>query len=299
MEEFNYKQTYQLLLSELTSWYKLTIKALPNIVVAMIVLSIFFFVAKGVRRLAENLIGRVSDNRAVTSLLATIIHMLVLGAGLFVTLGILNLDKTVTSLLAGAGVLGLILGFAFQELSANFISGIFIAFRKPFRVDDIIENNGHMGMVTRINLRATEIRTLTGQDIHIPNKDLLTTPVINYTNDPRRRMEISVGVTYDADLDKVERVVREALKEWPGCDFPDETKFYYQSFGDSSINFIVQFWIKFPGADAHHFKAIHNGIKQIKKAFDRESITIPFPIRTLDVDPALIEKVKMSATHQK
>ena len=292
MEHFDYKQTYSLLLAEMTAWYELTIKTLPNLVVAILVFTLFFFAAKGVRRLSRNLIGRVSDNRAVTSLLSTIIHMLVLGAGLFVTLGILNLDKTVTSLLAGAGVIGLILGFAFQELSANFISGIFIAFRKPFSVEDIIQSGDHMGVVKQINLRATEIRTLTGQDIHIPNKDLLTNPVINYTNDPRRRMEIAVGVTYDADLEKVESVVKNALQVWPGCDYPEETRFFYQSFGDSSINFIVQFWIKFPGADAHHFKAIHHGIKQIKKAFDQEGITIPFPIRTLDVDPVLVKKLK-------
>jgi len=134
----------------------------------------------------------------------------------------------------------------------------------------------------RINLRATVIRTFFGQDIYIPNKQLLTEPVLNYTNDSRRLIELSVGVSYSEDLERVEETVKNALSDFEGCDYPEETKLYFREFGESSINFIVRYWINYPDNE-NYFRSTHNAVKKIKKAFDDQGITIPFPIRTLDV----------------
>ena len=282
MEDRHLFDAYNLLLKELARWFEAAVRMLPNLIVAGIVLFIFYFSAISAKKISLKIMGRISDNKAVTKLLGTISYLIVLFSGLFIALGILNLDKTVTSLLAGAGVIGLVLGFAFQELSSNFISGIYIAFIKPFGVDDVIKSGEHLGKVEYIDLRATVIRTFQGQDVYIPNKLLLTEPVINYTNDPRRRLEIEVGVSYSDDLQKAEEVIYRALKEFDGCDYPSETKVFYRGFGSSSINLIVRYWIKFPGED-NFFRSTHAAVKKIKAAFDEEGITIPFPIRTIDL----------------
>ncbi len=105
-EEFS--KIYQLLLTELQSWFELAVKMLPNLAVAVVIMIIFFFAARAIRTLSYSVFSRISDNKAVTKLLATLSYLLVLYTGSFVVLGILNLDKTVTSLLAGAGVIGLV-----------------------------------------------------------------------------------------------------------------------------------------------------------------------------------------------
>ena len=118
-------------------------------------------------------------------------------------LSILQLDKAVTSILAGAGIIGLALAFAFQDIAANFISGIFISFRKPIKLGDVVKINDYMGKVEQINLRDTIILTFQGQMVIIPNKDVFQSPIENYSLLGRRRLDLVVGVSYGDDLEKV------------------------------------------------------------------------------------------------
>ena len=99
------------------------------------------------------------------------------------------------------------LGFAFQDIAANFVSGILIAFRQPYRIGDIVEVEGYQGEVKSIDLRTTSLVTFQGIEIYIPNKEMFTKPLENYTTTPRRRLDIEVGVSYGDDLRKVEQTV--------------------------------------------------------------------------------------------
>ncbi|XYI03508.1 mechanosensitive ion channel family protein [Sorangium sp. So ce1128] len=126
---------------------------------------------------------------------------------------ILNLEKAATSLLAGAGIVGLALGFAFQDLAANFIAGVYLAVRFPFREGDLIETNDTLGIAERIRIRSTTIRTLEGQAVMIPNKEIFTTKLINDSETGARRVDLSVGVSYGDDLDKVRRVALDAARQ--------------------------------------------------------------------------------------
>lgn len=155
----------------------------------------------------------MTRNKAVINLLRTITFVLVLAVGLFVSLGVLQLEKTVTSILAGAGVIGLALGFAFQEIASNFVSGIFIAFQGPYQIGDIVKIDSFFGEVSKISLRTTSILTFEGLEVLIPNKDMFTKPFINYTKSPDRRLDLSVSVSYGDDLDLVERVIKKALNQ--------------------------------------------------------------------------------------
>ena len=106
-------------------------------------------------------------------------------------------------MLAGAGVLGLALAFAFQDIAANFMSGIFISFRKPINIGDIVKIKDYMGKVTEINLRDSVIRTFQGQLVIIPNKDIFQNAIENYSMWGKRRIDLAVGISYGDDLDKV------------------------------------------------------------------------------------------------
>lgn len=138
-----------------------------------------------------------------------------------------------------------------------------------------------MGTAKRTNLRVTVIQTFQGQEVFVPNKDVLQNPIINYSAIGKRRIDLSVGISYGDDLAKVQRVVLETIKNLDGVIDKENIVFDYGEFGDSSINFTIRFWIKYPG-DPGFLVVRNNAIMKIKEAFDQNDIMIPFPIRTLD-----------------
>lgn len=271
----------ELLTTKLMDWAEALVKLLPNIIVSAIVLVIGFYVAKFVRRIAKKLISKASHNHTLNNLFSSIVYAVMIGIVLFTVLSILNLDKAVTSILAGAGILGLGLAFAFQDIAANFISGIFISFRKPIRIGDIVQIKDYMGKVKGINLRDTEIETFQGKIVIIPNKDVFQNPIENFTLINKRRFDLTVGVSYGDDLDKVQQITLNAVKDIEMLSTTDEVNVFFTEFGDSSINLSIRMWINSTEQSTYNLVG-SEAIKRIKKAYDANDIMIPFPIRTLD-----------------
>lgn len=270
-----------LVTEKLTYWIEAIIKLLPNIAVAAVVMVLGFYIAKFIRKIATKLINKVSNNVTLNSLFGSIIYFIFLGIVIFTVLSILQLDKAVTSILAGAGILGLALAFAFQDIASNFMSGIFISFRKPLKVGDIVEIKGYMGKVKEINLRDTVVETFQGKTVIIPNKEVFQNPIENYSYLQKRRFDLSVGVSYGDDLDKVQEITFDAVKDIDGLSTEDEIKVYFVEFGDSSINLSVRMWINTP-EQAVYNRVGSEAIMKIKQAYDANDIVIPFPIRTID-----------------
>jgi len=269
------------LLTKLTGWLEAVILLLPNLLVAVVVAIAFGIASRVVRRGVQAAMSRVSSHPSINKLIGTMAGLVVLGAGIFVALGIVGLDKTVTSLLAGVGIVGLALGFAFQDIASNFMSGIILMLRQPFTHDDMIETNGVTGLVREVSLRTTMIHTLDGKVVVVPNSLVLNSVLINYSITGRRRVDLGVGVAYGDDLEKVRRVTLRAVESIEQRDHDEPVTLFYEGFGSSSIDFVVRFWIDFQ-QQADYMAARSEAIIAIKKAFDAEDITIPFPIRTLD-----------------
>lgn len=270
-----------LILDTLQGWWKTAIEMLPNLAVAVVVLIVFWILARLVRSTLRRGLKSTPVQPPVRRLLVRTVGFGILATGLFVALGVLGLSKTVTTLLAGVGILGLALGFAFQDIAANFMSGIMMTFRRPFELGERIESHGYEGSVEEISLRSTVIRTPTGQMVRIPNKEVYSNPLVNYSETGVRRVDLGCGVSYGDDLEKVRKVALEALEgishrvEDRGADF------FYTEFGGSSIDFVVRFWVEY-ARHGQYLQARSEAIGNLKAAFDREGIVIPFPIRTLD-----------------
>ncbi|TSD67275.1 mechanosensitive ion channel [Inquilinus sp. KBS0705] len=275
------QKAYQLVSQKLATWMHDMIKLLPNIILSAIVLVIGFFIAKLIRKTAAKLVKRISQHAALNNLLVSIIYVTFIGLTIFTVLSILHLDTAVTSVLAGAGILGLALAFAFQDIAANFISGIFISFRSPIQVGDIVKIKDYMGKVEEINLRDTVIRTFQGQMVIIPNKDVFQNPIENFTLLGKRRMDLSVGISYGDDLEKVKQVTLRAVQGIKSLSPDDEITLFYTEFGDSSINYVIRLWVG--TTEQRDFLDVKSqAIMRIKKAYDENDIMIPFPIRTMD-----------------
>lgn len=268
-------------MSKLQSWLDTLLSMLPEMVMALLVLIIFFFIGKIVRKACHKILSRATMNKTVIDLLETIAGIFVVGIGVFIALGVLDLDGAVTSLLAGAGIVGLALGFAFQDIASNFISGIILTIRHPFGIGDIIETKDIYGTVRKLNLRNTILETPQGQIVYIPNKIVFENPLTNYTAEGQRRIDLACGVSYGDDLKKARKLAIEAIEELDGYNSDRDILFFYEEFGGSSINFKVCFWVNFR-TNPDFLDMRSEAMIAISEKFDEHDIMIPFPIRTLD-----------------
>ncbi|RYE20410.1 MAG: mechanosensitive ion channel family protein [Sphingobacteriaceae bacterium] len=272
---------YQLISQKLILWLREFVKLLPNIIISAIILVAGIYIAGLLKNLIFKLIGKVSDNKTLNRLFSSVVYIVLIGITLFTVLSILHLDTAVTSILAGAGILGLGLAFAFQDIASNLISGIFISFRRPIHVGDIVKLKDYMGKVEEINLRDTVLRTFQGQMVIIPNKDVYQNPIENYSILGKRRFDLSVGVSYGEDLEKVEQITLQTLKGMDHLSKVDEITLFFQEFGGSTINFTLRLWADSPEQSAY-LKIGSEAIKRLKKAYDENGIMLPFPTTTLD-----------------
>jgi small-conductance mechanosensitive channel len=271
----------ELIQRKLYSWMREFVRMLPNLLLAALVVVIGLYLSRIISRFVKKIVSRFSHGAVIINLISSFTYVLCIGITLFIALSILQLDKALTSLLAGAGIAGLALAFAFQDIAANFMSGILITIRKPLRVGDIVKVKDYMGRVSNINLRDTVIQTFQGQMVIIPNKEVSQNPIENFSLLGKRRMDLTVGVSYGEDLEQVKTITMEAVNEIAGLSPNDNTSFFYTEFSDSSINFTIRIWSASP--DQPEFLRIQSeAIMRIKKAYDQNGITIPFPIRTLD-----------------
>lgn len=270
------------LTENVTAWFHTMVTMLPNIAIALTVLALSWFLARLAARLTEKVVGHASDNPQVVRLVGSAVRTGVLTLGLFIALGVLELDKTVTSLLAGVGVLGIALGFAFQDIAANFVAGVLLAMRRPFRIGDLVETNDVLGRIERTDLRATVLRRVDGPLVIIPNKAVFQNPIINYSDAPRRRVEVNMGVSYGPDLQRAQELAVEAVTPIAKEVGDGEVELFYKEFGASSIDFVVRLWVS-DSEQVVTFETRSRMIKAIKTAYDAHGIGIPFPIRTLDL----------------
>lgn len=270
----------KIIIEKLTAWAQDLVDLLPNLLLGALIFVLGIYLSKAIKKIAKRLIDKVSTQHTINNLFANFVHITAVGITIFATLSVLKLDKAVTSILAGAGIVGLALAFAFQDIAANFISGIFISFRRPLHIGDIVKVQDYMGRVEDITLRDTVLLTFQGQRVIIPNKAVFQNPIENFSLLGKRRVDLVVGVSYGEDLQKVKDIVLDVVQNVT-VRTDDPITFFYDEFADSSINFEVRIWVNSPEQPIW-LQGRSEAIMLIKKAFDANDITIPFPIRTLD-----------------
>lgn len=274
------EKAFNLIINKLNAWLSDLIKMLPNLLLGALILILGIYGAKLIKKYSKKTIHKYSPTSTLAGLAVNFIYIFSIGLVLFIVLKVLHLDGTITTALAGAGVIGLALAFAFQDIAANFMSGIFISFRKPFKVGDTIKLKDYMGSVIEIRLRDTTILTFQGQYVTIPNKDVFQNPIENYTNYGKRRIDIKGGVSQGDDLNKASKVALEALSKIEGI-VKEDTTFLYDGLGESTIDFTVRIW-SLNDTQPSYLKVLNDAIINIKEAFEQNDISMPFPIRTLD-----------------
>lgn len=280
-EKFSVEDSITNLWDKLDGWLDAIILKLPNMAVAILVMVVFYFIAKGMKKLSRKVLFRQMSDESIKQVLSKLIYAIVLLIGFFIALGVMQLDKVLTSVLAGAGVMGLAIGFALQGTLSNTVSGFMLSFQPKVRIGDFIEAQGKSGYVEEIDLRTVTIRQPDNDYVMIPNKIFVENHFTNYSWTERARVSVSCGVGYEDDLQKVEDLVVKLISENFEQQENEGVEFFYTEFGDSSINFMTRFWIR-SQKPKPKLEAQHKAIKLIRKGFEEAGVNIPFPIRTLD-----------------
>ena len=161
-------------------------------------------------------------------------------------LKVAGLGGVATAILTAAGASALIFGFAFKDIGENFISGVILSFNRPFRINDTVNIGDVFGKVQSMEFRYTKLKTFDGRDVYIPNSDIITSAVFNYTEDGYFRLDFVVGVAYEEDIRAVERVILDTLRATPGVYEDDlhEAFVTADELAVSTVNLKVYFWVQ-------------------------------------------------------
>lgn len=249
---------------------------------AILTLAILIWASAMVSELAETQIHRLPGVRmANKELFIKFAQISVYVIAALIGLDLVGLDLTTLTVFSGA--LGIGLGFGLQKTASNFISGLILLMEKSIEVDDLVElSDGTYGFVRRTGARYTLIETFDNKEILIPNEDFITNRVTNWTfSNTRARVEIPIGVSYDSDLEKVKEILIAAAKANPRCSEVNEPACYLRNFGDSSVDFLLHFWVD--DVENGRWMPQSEVMMDIWNRFHEEGITIPFPQRDLHI----------------
>jgi len=265
------------LIDLLNTWGQSFQDNLPQFIAGLIVLLVSLYLA----RLAGRLVNRSLVNRKTDPELSLLISRLVRWGVIIlgIVLALEQAGQDVSALLTGLGILGFTVGFALQDVSANFVSGILLLIEQPFDIGDAIEVAGNAGVVDDVSLRATKMTGWDGLKLVVPNRDIFTHPITNYSRAGKRRLDLTVGVAYDSDLEHVKQVALEAIGNTAGVLADPAPFLVFNEFASSTINFTLYYWIDTVTTD--FFTSTSAGVMTIKAAFETAGIDMPFPVRTV------------------
>lgn len=213
------------------------------------------------------------SGQLVARLLGRFALALVVAIGLVYALN--QVGVSMGPLLGLLGLLGLALALAFQEVLSNFIAGVMLSLRRPFRVGDEINTSDFEGKVDDVSLRSVTMTTFDGVRVIIPNSSVWENPISNYTALESRRTDLSLGVGYDSDLDRVQEMILETVASIDGVSKERKPDAFVHEFGDSSINFAVRFWHE--PQRAEQWQVRDRVARALKKRLDEAGVEIPFP----------------------
>ncbi len=248
---------------------------IPNIIAAVIIFVVALYVGRLVFVSVRKTLIKRNVDPELSLLFARLSNWSIIIFGTVWALAQVNFD--VTSFVAGLGIIGFTVGFALKDIAENFVAGILLLMQQPFNIGDAVVVADQGGVVEDIEIRSTTIRTWDGLLVIIPNASVYSNPITNYSRINKRRVSLTVGVSYDTDLDLADAIMLEVVDSLPGIKDDPEPFVVFNEFADSSINATVYFWID--TSEAGYFGTQDAVVKGIKVAFDREGISIPFPIQ--------------------
>ena len=245
-----------------------------------VILLIGYFAGSVIRfALREEILKRFQLSRGLPELISSTLYYMILLLVFLSAVNVGGVELNKFTVLTGA--IGVGFGFGLQNIINNFVSGLILQFERPIHIDDIIEVDTNMGKVTRIGVRSSTIRTFQGAEVIIPNANLISSKVINWTlSESQRRRELPVGVAYGSDPKVVLKILHQAASKHELVLTKPEPMVYFTGFGDSSLNFELHFWVM---QENNGLQITSEVALTAMQLLDDAGIEIPFPQRDLHV----------------
>ncbi len=242
-----------------------------KLIAAVAILLIGRIVVKSIKKLIVKLMNKRNVDPTITSFAASLTYSALY---IFVILAALSqVGIQTTSFMAIIGAAGLAIGLALQGSLSNFASGFLIIMFRPFKLGDYVKAGGVSGSISKISVFTTEINTLDNKRIIVPNSQIMNGTITNYTAEKTRRVDLTFGVGYEADVSKVKDILNRIIKGHELILKDPEPFVRLGNLGDSSIDFTVRVWTKTEDYWTVHFDLTESA----KEGFDKENINIPYP----------------------
>jgi len=271
------------------------IRALPLLVFALLILALSVGSSLLTIRGVQALLRPRVRTKLLQNVIARTVGGLVLICGVYLILRVSGLTQLALTLVGGTGLVGLIIGIAFRDITENFLASIFLSTQPPFETGDLVEISGVTGYVQQLNMRTTILMTLDGNHVQIPNANVYKAILSNFTTNANRREEFIVGIGYDDAINEAQEIAREVLANHPAVLSDPEPAVLADNLGAATVNLRVYFWIN--GREYSWLKVRSSVIRLVKRAFQEHGISMPdearevvfpqgIPITMLDGEPA-------------
>ncbi len=265
------------------------IKALPLLLVAIVVFVVVVWFGAWVSR-RQSLWKRVAPNPFVAELLSQTIKFVFVIIGLILALSFLGAEAIIGTLLGGAGVIGIAVGFAVKDTIENYIASLMLSIRQPFRARDYVDINGQEGVIVRLTSRATILMTADGNQLRIPNSEVFKATIVNFTKNPERRFTFKLGVDANDDPLAAIKVGLDAINELNFILTDPKAVAIIDEVGDSNIILEFQAWVN--QTDTDLLKARSIAIREAKHALENNGFSLPEPIYRMRFNGDLEDAIK-------
>lgn len=250
---------------------------IPNIILGIIVIAIFIFIARRMSSIVERFLSNLSDEAQIA--VSRILQWVVILLGIFIALTLIFPSVAIADLLALLGVGGVAIGFAFRDILQNFFAGLIILLTEPFEIGDQIVVGDYEGTVIKIKTRGSYIRTYDGRIVIIPNAELFTDSVVVNTANEKRRSEYDIGIGYGDDIDRAKELILEALGEISEVEKEPAPEALVVDLAGSSINIRARWWTEPERATVIHTHS--KVLTAVAQKLSSNGVDMPFPTQVV------------------
>ena len=263
----------QMVIDDLVQFSQVVLDKLPSIFIGLVIFVTFFWLSKPIANLLTKPLTKTTNNRLIQLVIRRTMSLLIVLLGLYILLRLVGLTQFAVALLSGTGVLGLIVGFAFKDIAENFLSSLLLSIQRPFKLGDIVEVAGYLGVVKKMTSRATTLVDFNGDHIQLPNATIYKNAIRNLTANPNIRASFDIGIGYDTDFDYAQSLVENIMKQHPAILEEPAPQVLVNSLGSSTCNLRLYFWIN--SEINSQLKISSVLMKKVVEVFLEEKVTMP------------------------
>ena len=266
----------------ITSWFNDNQAMLQDLAIKFIVALLILFIGKIIAKIIRKGVQKLLEHKNVDNTVISFVSSLVYGLAILVSFiaAISHLGFNTSSLVAIVGAAGLAIGLALQGSLSNFASGILLISLKPFKSGDFVEVSGTAGVVEEVNIFSTQLRTGDNKTVIIPNGSITSGTITNYSRKPTRRIDLVIGVSYDADLAKTRDILTQTTSNHELVLKDQAVTIGVSELADNSVNFVVRPWVK----TENYWPVYFELLETIKLDLDKAGIEIPYPQLSVHVN---------------